>query len=145
VGSFGGIILLWDVETHQLIGEPLDAGGWRMWDLSFSPDGQVLAAACEDGMLRLWDVATGLPIGPPLNSQFSATFGVAFSPDGSLLATSGKGVGTTGTVRLWDMAPEAWQARACAIAGRNLSRAEWDRYLPDIPYEVTCQQWPAGE
>jgi WD40 repeat protein len=145
VGSFGGIILLWDVETHQLIGEPLDAGGWRIWDVSFSPDGQVLAAACEDGMLRLWDVATGLPIGPPLNSQYAATFGVDFSPDGSILATCGKGVGVAGTVRFWDMDPEAWRARACAIAGRNLTQAEWDRYLPDVPYEVTCEQWPTGK
>ncbi len=145
VGSFGGIILLWDVETHQLMGEPLDAGGWRIWDLSFSPDGQVLAAACEDGMLRLWDVATGLPIGPPLNSQYAATFGVDFRPDGSILATCGKGVGIAGTVRFWDMDPEAWKARACAIAGRNLTQAEWVRYLPDVPYEITCKQWPAGK
>ncbi len=32
-----------------------------------------------------------------------------------------------------------------AIAGRNLTQAEWDRYLPDVPYEVTCRQWPAGK
>jgi hypothetical protein len=42
------------------------------------------------------------------------------------------------------MDAEAWRARACAIAGRNLTQAEWDRYLPDMPYEVTCEQWPAG-
>jgi WD40 repeat protein len=145
VGSHGGIILLWDVETHQLIGEPLDAGGLRTWDLEFSPDGQVLAAVCEDGMLRLWDVATGLPIGPPLNSQYATTFGVAFSPDGSFLVTSGKGDGQAGTVRFWDMNPTAWKERACTIAGRNLTQAEWARYLPDVEYEVTCEQWPAGE
>ena len=63
--------------------------------------------------------------------------------NGLLVAIIASGV--AGTVRLWDMDPEAWRARACTIAGRNLTQAEWDRYLPDVPYEVTCEQWPAGE
>jgi hypothetical protein len=34
--------------------------------------------------------------------------------------------------------------RACRIAGRNLTRDEWEQYYPNRPYEVTCRQWPAG-
>jgi hypothetical protein len=33
---------------------------------------------------------------------------------------------------------------ACHLAGRNLTRAEWNQYLPGQPYQTTCPQWPAG-
>ena len=35
-------------------------------------------------------------------------------------------------------------ARACLIAGRNLTRDEWNTYLPRQPYRKTCDQWPEG-
>jgi hypothetical protein len=36
--------------------------------------------------------------------------------------------------------------RACAIAGRNLSLAEWHQYLGlKEPYRQTCDDWPSGE
>ena len=34
--------------------------------------------------------------------------------------------------------PARWLARACTVAGRDLTRAEWDRYLPDRPYAPVC-------
>lgn len=33
---------------------------------------------------------------------------------------------------------------ACTIAGRNLTHAEWHTYLPNLHYQRTCPQWPAG-
>ena len=38
----------------------------------------------------------------------------------------------------YPLEPSAWLEEACAVAGRDLTRAEWDRYLPDRPYERTC-------
>ena len=67
--------------------------------------------------------------------------GVAFSRDGRTLYSSS----LDGTLRAWDVAPDAWRAEACEIVGRNLTQAEWARYLPEEPYRVTCPQWPAGE
>ena len=32
----------------------------------------------------------------------------------------------------------AWLQTACDIAGRDLTRAEWDRYLPGREYRATC-------
>lgn len=48
--------------------------------------------------------------------------------------------------RTWtaDTRTGTWTDRACRIAGRNLTRAEWDRFFPTRPYEITCRQWPAG-
>ena len=45
---------------------------------------------------------------------------------------------------MWNVDPSLWIRTACAIAGRNLTRAEWRQYLPDRPYRVTCPGLPAG-
>ena len=35
---------------------------------------------------------------------------------------------------------------ACKIAGRNLTRAEWDHYFGTVaPYHATCAQYPPGK
>jgi WD40 repeat protein len=40
--------------------------------------------------------------------------------------------------RRYPLDPDAWSARACAVAGRELTEAEWARYLPGRPWEPTC-------
>jgi len=45
---------------------------------------------------------------------------------------------------LWHVDPGRWMKIACTIAGRNLTSAEWQHYLPGLAYQVTCPQWPAG-
>jgi eukaryotic-like serine/threonine-protein kinase len=67
--------------------------------LAFSPKGDRLALACEDGVVRVTDMVGG---GPPL--EFKGHKGVvecvAFQPDGQQLASGGQ----DGTVRTWDAA-----------------------------------------
>lgn len=70
-----------------------------------------------------------------LTSHTDAVASVAFSPDGKTLAA---GSGDT-TIILLDVSLESWQDRACRIANRNLTRAEWEKYIGDIePYRATC-------
>jgi hypothetical protein len=46
---------------------------------------------------------------------------------------------------LWEAVPAVWGRRACAVAGRNLSREEWKLYLPPgTPYRATCPEWPTA-
>jgi hypothetical protein len=33
---------------------------------------------------------------------------------------------------------ERWRDLACAIAGRELTRREWEEVLPDRPYREAC-------
>ena len=46
------------------------------------------------------------------------------------------------SVGAWSLDPAQWVAGACAVAGRNLTRAEWDQYLGDLaPYHETCPEF----
>ena len=66
--------------------------------------------------------------------------GLAFNAQGSMLGSASE----DGTRTAW-MMPRYWVWEACQIAGRNLSRAEWDQYVgSDVPYVRTCPQYPTG-
>jgi WD40 repeat protein len=83
--SFDGTVRLWETNTGQPYGQPLQHEG-EVLAVAFSPDGKLLASDLNDGTARLWDVASGRPHGPALRHH---GYGgkVAFSPDGKLVAT----------------------------------------------------------
>ena len=60
---------------------------------------------------------------------------IDLSSDGRrLLETHGNGQGA-----VWDVDPESWERRACALANRVLTREEWAEFLPGRPYEPACR------
>ncbi|KIJ09049.1 hypothetical protein PAXINDRAFT_88020, partial [Paxillus involutus ATCC 200175] len=101
-GSKDQTLRIWDGTTGVQIGEPISvhALGYRggVWGVSFSPEGQRVAATCEGGVM-IWDVQTRALITGPLQTSgqvFRAT--TTFSPDGSRIAANG----ADGTVRVCD-------------------------------------------
>jgi WD40 repeat protein len=140
VGGVEGDLRLFDVATQSPIGGPLRGAKNNISDIRFSPDGARLLTWSWDGTMRVWDPRTGEPIGLPLDEgRFDNNTGGGISPDGRLVASGG-------TVPLvMDLLPTAWEAEICQVVGRNLSRAEWARYLPSAaPYRQTCPEWPAA-
>jgi DNA-binding SARP family transcriptional activator/WD40 repeat protein len=88
----------------------------------------------------IWDATTLRPIGEPVLVTGDAAT-LAADPSGQRLVSGSSS--PVGVPMLWDVDPDHWESTACRIAGRNLTRAEWNEYLPGRAYQVTCPQWPA--
>lgn len=112
----------------------------RVRGLAFAPDGATLISGAQDG-LRLWDVATRQALGEDLAMYVGPISSVAFSPEGRLFVTGGP----DGALRVWDASYTAWAAHACALAGHNLARREWETWLPKRTYRCTCPTLPPGD
>jgi WD40 repeat protein len=67
-------------------------------DVSFSPDGNLIASSGWDGCVRLWNVETATQIGV-LGEEDEPIIVVNFSPDGSLLVSGGY----SEPLRLWNV------------------------------------------
>jgi WD40 repeat protein len=140
VASESGEVYFVDMATRKEVGQPLTSGGTQLQALAITPDAKRIASVSRDGAVRLWDRASGRPIGPPLEAHGVQTGGITYLDEGSRLMTGG----FDGTIISWDMTPEAWAAQACALAGRNLTQAEWEQYLPGKTYHKTCPSFPEG-
>ena len=44
----------------------------------------------------------------------------------------------SGEAERWEVDPDAWSRHACRVAGRELTRAEWDEFVPDQDYRPIC-------
>ena len=106
--------------------------------MAFSPDGRMLASGFRDGTVVVWDARQRRRL-EELAGHTGPVYSVAFGPDGRTLASGG----SDGTVVLWDLRLDSWRQRACAIANRNLTQAEWDQFIgPEQPYRRTCRDVP---
>jgi WD40 repeat protein len=113
--------------------------------LYVSPDGKQLASD-SSGTLTLWDLRTdtelGVLPGPnPVNGYDSLGFG----QDGKTLTQTTQSSAVPGgpatfTVSTWILDPGLWERAACSIANRNLTPAEWARYVGAAPYRRICPE-----
>jgi hypothetical protein len=107
--------------------------------VAFSPDGRLLAMGDENGGVSLWDVATRRQLGTTVQLHTATVHALAFNRAGTMLASASR----DGTARLWST-PGSWLREACQAAGRNLTAAEWARYVGTGPYARDCPQYPSG-
>ncbi len=102
VASVEGTLEVRDALTGERLVAPLFAAGDFIQDISFSPDGSLIATGHLSGQVILWHFS------PTSMRQIRTLFGhtdqvwrVEFSPDGKELYTGS----LDGTMRIWDISP----------------------------------------
>lgn len=132
-GGGTGYVRLWDASSGTAVGRPvLAAAGW-VTSIAWSSDGHELVTGGTDGTVRIIDVAADSVAGtlPGLDNQ---NVDAVFTRDGRRIVASYD----SGTAFEWSTSVTDWAARACAVAGRTLTQAEWAQYLPGRPYKPAC-------
>jgi DNA-binding SARP family transcriptional activator/WD40 repeat protein len=133
-GGGSGLVRFWDAETGKQVGGSLLATAGYVLSVAFDPKGKLLVTAGTDGATRLWDLQERTPVGPPLPIIRNISAESTFTPSGDRIVT----VYASGQAFSYDLRARSWERRACAVAGRSLTRAEWSQYLPGRPFRPAC-------
>jgi WD40 repeat protein len=131
-GSAGGRVRLWDLRTGRPRGAATKVAGADINQLAISPDGRLLAVGAYDGSAAVWDLRTRTRLGDLFPVVRGLAPQVAFRPDGRLI------VGEYVSAIEWPLDRPTLQRFACQVAGRDMTRAEWEDVLPNQPYRRVC-------
>jgi WD40 repeat protein len=136
-GGFDGLLYLWDTGTWQEVTRIELPSAVR--SIAFDAKGERLVTGVNDGSVRAWNVATREEIARMWHDDYVNA--VTFSPDGRWVASGS----FDKTARVWQLWPDDLIEAACARLPRNLTRDEWQRYLGEEPYRVSCPNLPVSE
>ncbi len=136
-GSFDKFARVWDTTTGTQIARL--AHDNPVLSVAFSPDSKYVITGSEDKTARIWELPTGHEVIRMRYHRVMYTLAVGFSADGKY-AFSGS---DEKVAHKW-----VWQAAdlidfACSLMPRNLTRAEWEKYVGNVlPYQAVCPQLP---
>jgi WD40 repeat protein len=110
----------------------LQGNGDSINSVAFSPDGQLIATALDDGTAKLWNPQTG-QILHTLQAHTATVNLVAFSPDGSMIATGS----SDRTAKIWNtltgellhtLQPDSGMIDSVAFSpnGKLVATGSWD-------------------
>jgi hypothetical protein len=137
-GHLSGAVTEYDLDTLEPVGE-FPAVRGPVTFLEFSADGRLLLVGSANQTISIYDVATRRQLGDPIETgreieRGSGYVGPSLRPDGKAVAVNGRD-----GLAIWNIEPDRLADAACQIAGRNLTRAEWDTYLGNLgTYRATC-------
>jgi WD40 repeat protein len=105
-----GAVRLWSIASQGPVSVGKLAAGNKQAvnSVAFSPDGEILAAAADDGFVTLWDIRNHddlIRLGAPLRAHGDPVTSIAFSPqkDEPIMVTASDDK----TLQLWDLTDKA--------------------------------------
>jgi len=81
-GSSDKTIRVWDTETGDSVGKPLEGHTNEVMSVAYSPDGWHIISGSDDHTIRIWNAKTGSAVGKPLEGHTHYVRSVDYSPDG---------------------------------------------------------------
>jgi WD40 repeat protein len=132
-GQMGELLVL-DVRTGRPVRPVVIGHNSSVLTVAYSPDGTRMITGGYDGRVGLWNARTGEMLGSVLPGARGTAIRPVFLPDGHTVLIPAE----DGTVMRWDARPAHWLSFACAVAGRELTAAEWAQALDTRRYRRTC-------
>ena len=134
VGTRFGKTQVWSTATWKPVTRWLggDAGGILIAHIS--PDGRSSPPAATSATCSCGTSATEQALGPPLPGGTNVPVLPFFTADGNALIASYE----TGRAITWDLRSESLTRHACEVAGRRLTRDEWQEFVPGRDYDPAC-------
>ena len=124
-GTAAGTVELFDPVNGRRLAPALIAGSPAVTSIAFDAGGRHFATTgYHDGAVKLWSTSSLQQEGPALSAGQGADSTAVFAAGGRLLVVEDRGDAYS-----WPTALGSWQRRACAVAGRNLTRPEWARLI----------------
>lgn len=128
-----GLVKLYDLRTKEI--RVFSGHRAGVFDVEFSPDGELLASAGSDKRIQMWvlDHPEDLPIEMENNNGF--IFDISFTRRSEyLVATT-----SNSEIRVWPTNLYLLAEKICPMLTRNMTQDEWNKYVgDDIGYENTC-------
>jgi len=155
VGTRDGTVTIWDLKTRTTR-LTFRLGKSDITSLAFNPVNNLLAVGADGFKVFLYNTHTGQIFGQAFREHDGPVTVLAFAPDGNKLLSASTNITTKfgpdgtvvdriidGTIVIHNMNPADWLSRACQIANRNLTRAEWKQYIGEaLTYEPVCPDLP---
>lgn len=137
IGGRQGEVAILSAATGTPVGPTTVGHAGDVYWITYNDDGSLVTSGSTEHDLALWDGRTGALVATAVLPATEGTAVAGFRPDGTLLVAS-----FGGSLFTWDPSPAHALEAACAMAGRDLTEAEWKAELPDQPYQETCPTGP---
>ncbi len=114
--------------------------------IRFNHAGEFLATTSRDGAARLWNWKDLKQQPILLKDQPEWVWSATFSPDDSQLMVGihSNSEKAKETIHVWPTKIETMSGLLCKYVTRNLDEEEWSVFATGLPYEKTCENYPAN-
>ena len=132
LGTEDGRMAFWDARTGRPHSAPAKVASTPIVQIALSRDLKLVVVAARDGTVSVYDAATRKRVG----DRFAVTAGtiptVLFEPNGRMLLI------LYNDAVEWPLDVPTLRRFACQVAGRAMTRAEWQDLFPARPFRRIC-------